>query len=183
LSPPFLKLTFITLLLLGSSTSSSSTSGEVGRVAGADIAIGLEILAGSFVPQISHSTREGWFRNVHAGQPLELCSRDPAEDVETEVSWWTELEGRDVERCCVEDDWSEPERGTPQSSQTCTDDGLCPGGFLFLLLHTSHSHAPRSKLGDVPDIARAPLESALLVFTPLPARYKVTLGDEVNSPA
>lgn len=165
-------------------------------MAGADFVLsGTSIRAGSFVPQISHSRRDGWLRNVHAGHGIELCLRDwdvggvdgDEEDVVVGLNLWVGPEGRDVdkgeERGCSEVDVAAAGRGTPQSSQTCVEDGLCPGGLRFLYAHTPHSHVPPSALPDTLGMSRVAPDEVALAFTALPIRYKVTLGDEVNRPA
>lgn len=72
-------------------------------MAGADFAASLEPsveVTGSFVSQISHSASDGWFRNVQAGQATDVVGWGWfKEDDET-----TELEGREIERCCDEVD-------------------------------------------------------------------------------
>jgi len=110
-------------------------SGELGRVAGVDFAVGLETsgdTSKSFVSQISHSTSDGWLRNVQAGQATEVVGVE--EDNET-----AELVGREMERCFDEVDCAAEGRTTPQSIQTCVFEGLQPDTFLFLFPQTSHS--------------------------------------------
>jgi len=108
-------------------------------VAGADFAASLEPsveTTGSFVSQISHSVSDGWFRNVQAGQAIDVVDWGwVKEDDETT----TELEGREIERCCDEVDCAAEERTTPQSSQICVLEGLRSDTFLFLFPQTSHS--------------------------------------------
>jgi len=107
-------------------------------VAGADFGASLETsveVTESFVSQISHSASDGWFRNVQAGQATDVVGWGwIKEDDET-----TELEGREIEKCCDEVDGVAGERTTPQSTQICVLEGLRSDMFLFLFPQTSHS--------------------------------------------
>lgn len=147
-------------------------SGEPGRVAGADFAASLEPsveATKSWVSQISHSASDGWFRNVHAGQATEAVGWGwIKEDDET-----TELEGRDIEKCCGGGDCVAEGRTTPQSSQSCVLEGLRSDACLFLFPQTSHSQMPGP-------VWRSWTARSL---SPLRARCKVILGEEVKRPA
>lgn len=119
-------------------------------------------------------------RNVQAGQAIELGLAVGL----VEEGVWIEVDGRDVDRCWDDEACMEVGgRGTPQSSQTCVEEGLCPGRVRFLYAHTSHSHVPPPSLIEVPGIARALVDEDGYAFVFLPTRYRVTLGDEVNKPA
>jgi hypothetical protein len=191
------------------SAASPSSTGDVGREAGADFAGSADLLEGgrgSAVPHSSQSRSARWFRKVQAGQAVPSVSFVEGlvfslvfsvSDASDELA--RPEEGRELDMCDLTGDICPAigfsagtgvadasstgidERETPHSPHILAACGLRPGGFRYA--HTSHSHAAHP--GVVPSVWSfiTPAEETDVWALAGRDRWRVALGELANKPA
>lgn len=162
-----------------------SLSGEAGLDAGADFVLSAAACFGSVVPQISHSRRDGWLRNVQAvhaipSLPAVLagaglvgileCRTSPSEGSDDDSCWPCKALDRDAAGMGIGS--GTEVLGTPQSAHTLAAAGLRPEGFR--LPHTSHVQLANDSFDTAVDA---------LALTTSVSRCNVIFADDLNKPA